>query len=110
MPVDRLPVVCRPACVLADEVGLDLLDGGDHGGDAALHSALADAGDAGIGVHLDEDAAQRVDRDDLKPGYLDFVARVGQSAGVVNRLCGKVALGREQAAQAHGGGFHPGAA
>ena len=43
-------------------------------------------------------------------GYLDLVARVGQGAGVVHRLRGKVALAREQAAQAHGGGFHPGAA
>src|SRR3954447_2822465 len=30
--IDRLPVVCRTACVLADEVGLDLLNGGDHSG------------------------------------------------------------------------------
>ena len=76
----------------------------------ALHGALADAGDTRICVHLDEDAAQRVDRDDLEPGDLDLVARVGQSAGVVDRLRGKVALAREQAAQAHGGSFHPGAA
>src|SRR5581483_11078908 len=110
MLVDCLPVVCRPARVLADKIGLDFLDGGDHGGDAPLHGALADAGDTGVCVHLDEDAAQRVDRYDLESGYLDLVARVGQSAAVVDRLRGKVALAREQAAQAHGGGFHPGAA
>ena len=66
VPVDRLPVMCRPARVLADQVGLDLLDRGHHGGDAALYRALADADDTRIGVHLDEDAAQRVDRDDLQ--------------------------------------------
>src|ERR1700733_2531836 len=102
--------MCRPACVLTDEVGLELLDGGDYGGDTSLHSTLADAGDTGICVHLDEDAAQRVDGDDLESGYLYLVARVGQSAAVVHRLRGKVALPREQAAQTHGGGFHPGAA
>ncbi len=47
---------------------------------------------------------------DLKSGYLDLVARVGQSGAVVHRLRGKIALAREQSAQAHGGGFHPGAA
>jgi len=61
-------------------------------------------------MHFHEDAAQRVDRDDLEPGDLDLVARVGQSAGVVHRLRGKIALAREQAAHAHGGSLHPGAA
>jgi len=59
---------------------------------------------------LDEDAAQRVHRNDFERGDLDLIARVGQSTGVIHRLSRKVALAREQAAQSHGGGFHPGAA
>jgi hypothetical protein len=57
VPVDRLPVVRRPACVLPDKVGLELLDSGDHSGDTSLYSAFANARDTGICVHLDEDAA-----------------------------------------------------
>jgi len=71
--------------------------------------SLADAGDTRICLHLHKDAAQRVDRNDLESGYLDLVARIGQSAGVIHRLRNKVALAREQAAQAHGSSFHPGA-
>ena len=81
LAVDGLPVVGGLPRVFADQVRLELLDRGDDRPDAALDRPFTDADDAGVGVHLDEDRAQRVDRDDLDPGDLDRRPWIDEGAG-----------------------------
>ena len=104
LAVDGLPVVCGLARVFADQIPVELFDRGYDGLDAALDGPFTDTDDAGVGVHLDEDRAQRVDRDDLDPGDLDRRSWIGQRAGRGRGglRCADEPLARQQAG--HPGG------
>ena len=73
VPVDGLPVVHDRPRVLADQVGLDLLDRGGDGLGSPLDDRLAEADDAGVGVDLQEQPA-RLHQEGLEPRDLDALA------------------------------------
>ena len=54
MAVDGLPVMHHLARVFANQVGRDLLDGRGAGDGPAFENGLAQADDAGVGMHLEE--------------------------------------------------------
>ena len=84
--VDRLPVVDDLARVLADQVGLDLLDGRRDRERAPLDDRLAQADDPGIGVHLEEEPA-RLDQQGLEPGDPQRVAGSDRAPRGPTRSC-----------------------
>jgi hypothetical protein len=76
VPIDRLPVVHDPASVLADEIRLDLLHRRRDGERPALGHRLAEADDALVGVHLQEQPA-RFDEQRLEAGDADAALALG---------------------------------
>jgi len=73
VPVHRLPMMGHRAGVLADQVGRQFLDGGGDRFGPAFHDRFSQAGDACVGVDLEEEPA-RLDQERLDLGDLQLVA------------------------------------
>ncbi len=96
--VHGLPVVDHAPRVLADQVGLELLDRRGAGEGAALEDRLAEPHDPRVGVHLQEEVA-RLHQEGLELGDRELLARADGRGGRGPRRGG---LGQGQRAGAEG--------
>ncbi len=104
MPINGLPVVYDSPRVFADEIRLDLTDGGHAGCGTPLDNRLPETDDAGVGVHLEEEPA-RFNQKRFKPGDPERIAWLNRGVTARRRV-----LCRDSFAGEKGGGFEESAA